>query len=235
MASLRVFVSHCDKDHAWCDAFVAGLKSRGLEVWYDRQLQYVGAQWAKKIEEELDGRAVFLMVLTPDAWAAPSVLRELGQALKQRKQIVGVLHKMTQLSSFILARCQLIDATKEDGQHAGLIVGAALNGAHATFWPLRASGQVPPAAPAGGPPDISGVWVAAENSQTRLALSQSGAAITGTGTHWLLKRVTIAGSMTGDSVTLKLTPAEKDAMVAYCELHLTRETSGKLAGHIRYV
>jgi len=236
MASLRVFVSRCDKEHAWCDAFVAGLKSRGLEVWYDQQLQYVGAQWAKKIEEELDGRAVFLMALTPDAWAAPSVLSELGQALKQRKQIVGALHKMTQLSGFMLAHCQLIDTVGLDGQAAGQIAAASLNGTQARLWPLRSASQPMPTPSGAGQVDLSGVWYLEGNpTHTRLALTQQGTRITGSGRHWLWQKIVIAGTIAGTSVTLQVTPAEADPIISVCELHLTFLPPGKMEGYLRYV
>jgi hypothetical protein len=90
MASLRVFLSHSHKDNSWCDGFVAELKNNSLDVWYDREGLYVGSQWVKTLEKELQERDIYLIVLTPDSWASQWVQSELSLALGQRKHIIGV-------------------------------------------------------------------------------------------------------------------------------------------------
>lgn len=121
----RIFVSHSHKDNAWCEQLVEALKRAGLDVWFDKQGLYVGAQWVKRLEEELQQRDVFLIVLTPDSWASHWVQEELLLALGQRKQILGIMHKQTQMSGFITNR-QLLAADGQTAEQAARLVAAAL-------------------------------------------------------------------------------------------------------------
>src|ERR1051326_4738157 len=128
MAALRVFLSHSHQDNGWCDGFVAELKHAGLDVWYDREGLYVGAQWVQTLEQELQERDIYLIVLTPDAWASQWVRDELSLALGQRKHILGVLCKPTRVSGF-LTTYQLLDVTRLTARQAAQKVTQALSGA----------------------------------------------------------------------------------------------------------
>ena len=63
----RVFVSHAHHDSAYCRQFVDGLKAFGLDVWYDEQGIEAGAAWLATIQEELESRELFLLVVTPES------------------------------------------------------------------------------------------------------------------------------------------------------------------------
>lgn len=144
MSDLRVFLSHSSKDNDWCDEFVAELKNNNLDVWYDRAGLYVGDQWVPSIERELQGREIFLIVLTPDSWASQWVQRELQLALGQQKQILSVLCKPTQVSGFITSY-QHLDATHLGARQAAQAVIAALKTPRAAASSSSAPGPyIPP-------------------------------------------------------------------------------------------
>ena len=70
-AATRLFVSHSSQDNAWCRDLVAALARAGLDAWYDERGLSGGANWVNTLQSELQTRDVFLLILTPDAWASP--------------------------------------------------------------------------------------------------------------------------------------------------------------------
>lgn len=206
MASSRVFVSHSHKDNSWCEGFVAGLKHNGLDVWYDREGLYVGAEWVKTLEKELQGRDTYLIVLTPDSWASEWVQRELSLALGQRKQIIGVICKPTQVSGFI-TNYQLLDVTQTGAWEAAQLVAAALSGVKSTSSPRQASQQTPQVAIGTSQIDVSGEWT--ESGGFHLYLSQIDTKITGAGERNMgiegiqPTNLTITGSLNSADLRLK--------------------------------
>jgi ABC-type transport system substrate-binding protein len=73
-----VFVSHSHQDNALCDAFVAALQSRGVDVWYDRHDLQVGHLLSTEIQRELQARTVYILLATPASIASYWVETELG-------------------------------------------------------------------------------------------------------------------------------------------------------------
>jgi formylglycine-generating enzyme required for sulfatase activity len=111
MASpLPIFVSHSHADNQWCRPFVQALHDAGIDVWYDEKGISGGAQWMATIEQELQTRDIFLLVLTPEAWSSEWVQRELQLALITKRVIIPVMLKQTAISGFLLT-VQFIDAT----------------------------------------------------------------------------------------------------------------------------
>jgi hypothetical protein len=127
MALPRIFLSHSHKDYQWCEQLVDALQRTGFDVWFDKQGLYVGALWVKKLEDELQHRDVFLIVLTPDSWASEWVQEELSLALGLRKQIMGIIHKGTTVSGFITNR-QLLDAVGKTAEQAAGQIATVLGG-----------------------------------------------------------------------------------------------------------
>jgi hypothetical protein len=125
MATPRIFVSHSNVDSAWCTQLVETLQAAGLDIWFDKQGLYVGAQWVQTLQQELERRDVFLIVLTPDSWASQWVQKELALALSQHKQILSVIHKPTQVSGFITVY-QMLDAMSQQPQQVAERVMTAL-------------------------------------------------------------------------------------------------------------
>lgn len=65
-----VFVSHAHADNALCDRYVAALRARGLDVWYDRTNMQDGHFLSTDIERELEQRTAFVVLLTPASVAS---------------------------------------------------------------------------------------------------------------------------------------------------------------------
>jgi DNA-binding XRE family transcriptional regulator len=114
MSLLRLFVSHSHQDNAWCDRFVTSLQSLEVDVWYDRQGLYVGSQWVKIIQEELQSRDIFVVVLSPASWTSEWVQEELALAFSQRKRIIGLIHELVPLDGFITSR-QVLSVIGQEG------------------------------------------------------------------------------------------------------------------------
>src|SRR5215469_14396366 len=70
MAQMQVFVSHAHADNVLCDRYVAALRARGLDVWYDRTSMQDGHMLSVEIERELERRLAFVVLLTPASIAS---------------------------------------------------------------------------------------------------------------------------------------------------------------------
>jgi hypothetical protein len=80
-----IFVSHSHEDNAWCRAFVADLRTRGADAWYDEHNMGFGAL-REEIERELRSRPVFIVVLSPAAITSRWVARETDAAIHLQDQ-----------------------------------------------------------------------------------------------------------------------------------------------------
>ena len=76
----RILVSHSHQDNAWCAAFVAGLRARGADVWYDEQNLGFGVL-RDEIERQMRARPIFIVVLSPHSVASGWVQREVDAAI----------------------------------------------------------------------------------------------------------------------------------------------------------
>jgi Tfp pilus assembly protein PilF len=110
----RVFISHSGADNA----FGLSLEQRLGEaldddaVFYDRDGGPTGAglvggdEWLSRIEHEITERNVFVVLLSPEAFASPWVAKEVNLALTEAvavagKVIIPVLHKETTVRPFL--------------------------------------------------------------------------------------------------------------------------------------
>ncbi len=123
----RIFVSHSHHDNAWCRPFVAAMQSAGWDAWYDEKGLQAGAAWVKVIQTELQTREIFLLILTPDAWASEWVQDEVQLALATRRLIVIVEHQPAMVDGFVLTR-QWIRVPDLDAAAAAHQVAVALAG-----------------------------------------------------------------------------------------------------------
>jgi streptogramin lyase len=62
-----IFVSHTHADNALCDRYVAELRRYGFDVWYDRTNLQAGHHLSDDIQQELERRQAFIVLLTPSA------------------------------------------------------------------------------------------------------------------------------------------------------------------------
>jgi toxoflavin biosynthesis protein ToxD len=104
MPATRLFVSHSTQDNAWCRELVTALKAAGYDVWYDEQGLTAGAVWIETLQRELQARDVFVIVLTPEAWASPWVQEEVRLALSTQRTILPVMLKATPVAGFLMTR-----------------------------------------------------------------------------------------------------------------------------------
>lgn len=125
MAAVRVFVSHSHQDNEWCRPMVAALKAVGYDVWYDETGLKGGAAWVAEIQREVQARDVFLLVLTPEAWASQWVQDELQLAIATRRRILPVLLRNTQVDGFILT-IQWVTVIGEEPQTAARAIIKAI-------------------------------------------------------------------------------------------------------------
>ncbi|HLV98463.1 MAG TPA: toll/interleukin-1 receptor domain-containing protein [Ktedonobacterales bacterium] len=126
MSDLRIFLSHSHKDNIWCSAFVDELKRHGVDVWYDKRNLDLGDEWIPTIETELEGRDVFLVVLTPDSLASKWVQKEIQLALAGHKRIISIIHKSTEIKGF-LRTYQMLDVIGLSSVGAAQSVAAELD------------------------------------------------------------------------------------------------------------
>ena len=85
MAGPRVFVSHSHYDSAFTTRLVADLQAAGADVWVD----VVGidrGDFQERINEALGACQYFVLVLTPQALAAPWVRMETNAAIKRKME-----------------------------------------------------------------------------------------------------------------------------------------------------
>src|SRR5690348_8661195 len=100
MAAPRIFVSHSHQDNTWCREFVQAMQRADCDVWFDEKGLSGGDVWIQTIQNELQARDIFVVVLSPEAVASQWVQREIQLALATNKRIVPVLYKRVTLGGF---------------------------------------------------------------------------------------------------------------------------------------
>ena len=143
MPATRLFVSHSTQDNAWCRELVAALKAAGYDVWYDEQGLTGGAVGIETLQREVQTRDVFVIVLTPEAWASPWVQEEARLALSTQRTILPVMLKPTPVAGFLLTR-QWVNVADVDTATGVQRVLAAL-GSPVVFPAAPAPKQITPA------------------------------------------------------------------------------------------
>ena len=72
----ETFVSHAHADNDLCDRYVAALRARGIDVWYDRDNAQSGYLLSEQIEQELSARSAFVLMMTEASLKSPWVKLE---------------------------------------------------------------------------------------------------------------------------------------------------------------
>ncbi len=72
------FVSHAHADNDLCDRYVAALRTRGIDIWYDRNNAQAGHFLDREIEQQLEQRSAFVLLMTQQALDSFWVQQELG-------------------------------------------------------------------------------------------------------------------------------------------------------------
>lgn len=123
----QVFVSYARAD--W-DSFVAGfverLRGDKYNVWVDQHLILGGADWMDAINDALEGAAVLILVMTPEALNSRFVKMEYRQFVTADRPLLPVLLKPTKLPAE-LGIYQHIDFTGDDHDTAYAALRHALD------------------------------------------------------------------------------------------------------------
>jgi hypothetical protein len=123
MIEPRIFVSHSHADHEFCEKLVRDLQGvigNDKAVWYDQLGGLQGGDtWLKTIEDELQARPIFLVILSPDAMASPCVEMEINMAWQQHHspshtKIIPLLLHPCEIRP-TLRTLQIISFVPEDG------------------------------------------------------------------------------------------------------------------------
>ena len=72
------FVSHAHADNDLCDRYVEALRARGIDIWYDRNNAQAGHFLDREIEQQLEQRSAFVLLMTQQALDSFWVQQELG-------------------------------------------------------------------------------------------------------------------------------------------------------------
>lgn len=85
-----IFISYSHTDSGYAHKLAAALEHNGFLPWVDDRIDY-GSQWPRVIQEQLDGCAAFIVIMTPRAYASDWVQNELNRAKRKRKPIIPLL------------------------------------------------------------------------------------------------------------------------------------------------
>ncbi len=93
MTTVRpTFVSHAHADNDLCDRYVAALRARGVDVWYDRTNAQAGHFLGTEIQRELTQRSAFVLLLTQHAldsfWVQLELQAYLGLMAQDRARLL---------------------------------------------------------------------------------------------------------------------------------------------------
>lgn len=92
--ALSLFISYSRTDSAFVDRLEADLKARSFQVWVDRRKLEGGDQWLNEIQKQIDRCHACLVVVSPGAIASEYVNMEYGRALRLRKRVIPVYHRL---------------------------------------------------------------------------------------------------------------------------------------------
>jgi formylglycine-generating enzyme required for sulfatase activity len=85
-----IFISYSHVDSPYAHLLAAALEQVGFTAWIDDRIDY-GTQWPRVIQEQLDACAVFIVIMTPRAYASDWVQSELSRAKRKKKPIFPLL------------------------------------------------------------------------------------------------------------------------------------------------
>jgi len=85
-----VFISYSHADKTYAHLLATTLEQLGFTAWIDDRIDY-GTQWPRMIQEQLDGCAAFIVIMSPRSYASDWVQNELNRAKRKQKPILPLL------------------------------------------------------------------------------------------------------------------------------------------------
>lgn len=108
----QFFISYARKDQPFVEQLARDLKRRGIDVWLDLYNIDPGLSWSRQIGRALDMCSTMILVLSPDSLESENVDDEWNYYLDNKKKIVPLLYRETQIP-FRLHKIQFINFATE--------------------------------------------------------------------------------------------------------------------------
>ena len=103
--TVRVFISHSDKDQAWANQIAQRLKEAGLQVWDAADELYPGDNWHLEIGKALAAANAMIVLVSPAAAESKMLREEISYAIGVKKfkdRLIPVIVKPTSKMPWIL-------------------------------------------------------------------------------------------------------------------------------------
>jgi len=144
-----IFISYSSQDALFCRPFVAELRTAGYNCFFDEDSIPGTSQWITSIEQGIHSCDLFVLVLTPAAWASQWVQDECQLALAKRKPFLALQHLLTSKADGFLIIKQWVNIIGLDSTSAAQYV----------LKELKRIGQTPQITTSNHIADVSGQWI----------------------------------------------------------------------------
>lgn len=111
-----IFISYSRKDKEVVDRLIDQLSKAGYPLWVDTEDVRGGELWQQAIVKALEACPAFILILSPHSVVSDHVRRELDLAIENKKPVLPVLIKPTELTAALkyqLAGVQYIDLGRD--------------------------------------------------------------------------------------------------------------------------
>ena len=145
MDNSKIFVSYSRKDsEEFAERLCKDLRSRGLNIWFDKIDIQPGEIWDNEVEKALESSAKFLIILSPESVSSINVMDELNYALEEGKTVIPILYIDCKIP-FRIRRRQYCDFTRnyDTGLH-DLLKGGFLSDNNIQTEPYQQAIQIEP-------------------------------------------------------------------------------------------
>jgi hypothetical protein len=108
----NIFLSYAHRDAKWARQLAASLKKRGLDVWFDDEIN-AGANVWEETGKALSQADAMVVLLSPDAVESTHVQREIDFALTERRfknRLIPVVVRPTKNIPWILQKQPIVIA-----------------------------------------------------------------------------------------------------------------------------
>jgi TIR domain len=89
---MTTFISYSRKDSEFALKLAKELQTAGADIWIDRLNIPHGSHWDREVQGALESCGRVIIILSPNAVESRTVMDEVNFALKNKKQVVPVLH-----------------------------------------------------------------------------------------------------------------------------------------------
>lgn len=156
------FVSHAHADNELCDRYVAALRARGIDIWYDRDNAQNGHLLGSAIQDELQRRSAFVLLMTNAAlksfWVDLEMQTWLGLMAQDRSRMllpvrIGPCAVPPMLNAFFWIDAQALPFERaiDAIANALMVQGAAIQPPVVIPQPAPTRDTLPPLGPAPAP------------------------------------------------------------------------------------